>query len=306
MSKGPGAAVSNVPDGNRPKVQEVTRSVSRLLARMIREQGFGEAELPGSDLIVGSHYGRVEFIVKGGEQANQLGYADYCGPNFFTHSISSAITGQASIDHRISGETVTINTGDLSGLDAIGYCHLVAGVKPGLLFAGGADSAFAIEASGYKRGDALPGGGAGLFALCNEGYAALHNRKPIAYILDYSSGLEPGYIEEGFEGLLREALSSPLFAEKEKILLLILGDHPVKTPGPEFAPGKRIRYIAPGDDMGEGGAATGPVVLAGLLDKAPPAAFGELLDAVSIGDYDLVFLAGYESSGKYTHLAVGV
>jgi hypothetical protein len=293
-------------EATRPKEQEVTRSVSRLLTRMIRDYRFEGPGLHASDLIVGSHYGRMEFIVKGGEQASQLGYTDYCGPNYFTHSISSAITGQASIDHRISGETVSLNTGDLSGLDAIGYCHLVADIKPGFLFAGGADSAFAIQAVGDKMDDLSIGGGAGLFALCNEGYAALNNRLPLAYILDYVSCLCPGHDHSATEDLLLDALASPAFADKKKILLIPLGDYPVMKLGRALARDKRIHPVPV---MRQGGAATGPVALANVLHAAgTPGSglFGFPGISGSTEGYDGIFLAGYESNGKYAHLAVGL
>lgn len=274
--------------------QVVTGMVSGLLKEMLVCREYAPEAARNAGIVIGSQYGRVEFITKGGEQATRLGLADYCNPNYFVHSVSSAIPGQAAIDNHIGAETISINTSELSGLDSIGYAHCAVLTSDALYFAGGADSACAIHASGKHPGKAKILDGAGLITLCRPGTAT---PPPLAHISHYAGTQLPG-TPHAFEDRLQQLLTDlrPHYAE---VLLITFG---AATPAGEWLE-EQVPFVADHTHMentiGIMGGAGGAVAIAMLLS-------GEKLfrKAAPWPTRSPVIVAGTSSRQKYAHLLV--
>jgi hypothetical protein len=277
------------------KIQEVTTMVSRLAGWVVSAYALSAADMAGSHIITGSHYGRSEFIQKGGEQAARLGYMDYCNPNYFVHSISSAVAGQAAIDHGIAREAVHINTGHLSGLDAIGLAHESALVTGDFFFAAGADSAAAIEAAQENQHRQVKGG-AGLVLLCDTNRLP-GGTQPQGYILDYFSGYQAeadaAYYRHTRQQLLQQAGDSG-----SALLVIDCGDTGIEKLI-RTVPETMEHYVYLPDWLADTGGASGAIALAWLLQGHPP--FDGILQASASW---LVVLAGGDGHQMYSHLII--
>lgn len=261
------------------KLQEVTCMVSNVMKNALAEQQPGETLLSNANLVIGSYFGRLEFISKGGEQAARLGLRDYCNPNYFVHSISSAVAGQAAIDHKIGKETIMVNTGELSGIDAIGYAHSAALGSDELYFAGGADGGYAIAASGKFEGAENIKSAAGIITLCN---AAAHQKQAIGYITNYTTLLAGAW-----QSILAPVLHD-LQQAARPVVLVTCGCMSVDQ-------GSLAACISAEKHIGVTGGAGGAVALAMLLS-------GQLLQ--NLPRPATIIIAGASKGGKYSHLIV--
>jgi len=129
--------------------QTVATLASAASLNAIRNAGLSEYNLCDAYLILGITYGRSEGIDKALRKASALRLKDYCDPLWFVNSITSVIPGQAALETGIGGGTFAINTGDVSGIDAVGLAHqMVLSGLTKLIIGGGADSAKAFHISG--------------------------------------------------------------------------------------------------------------------------------------------------------------
>jgi hypothetical protein len=106
----------------------------------------GERTVDQAGIILGSQQARVELIERAQRLQLQMRLPGYCDPNCFVGSISSVIPGVLAKELGMHGLITAVTHGRLSGIDAIGLAHLL--MQPAhssILFAGGADSAKAME-----------------------------------------------------------------------------------------------------------------------------------------------------------------
>lgn len=169
--RGPiGRAAPRTPHDRR--VQEVARLATDAAEAALSDGGLDGAARERAGLCLGVRHGRAEFIARAMTQARTLGLRDYCEPISFANSISSAVTGRVAAACGLGGAMLLINTGELSGLDAIGAAHATLTARGGVMLAGGADSAEAIDVARRDRGLPAPASppyaGAALILLARE------------------------------------------------------------------------------------------------------------------------------------------
>lgn len=282
-----------------PGIQEVTFLVSKLLSVVIKKSDISLEEMKAAHLVVGSHFGRLEYIEKGGLQADRLGLTDYFNPNFFVHSISGAISGQAAIDNHISGPAININTEDLSGLDAIGYSHLTAQLEEGVYLAVGADSSVAIEAASFKNASLKYQGGAGVLILCHKKLLEVSGRRPLAYILKYGSGRIKESVTND-KPVVGELLKELFQTGASKIYLIHFGSLLSELRSPEVQYPSIVGHLHLDEVFGYTAGAAGALALSMLVSGHP--IFSEVV--VESENFQVV-IAGGSYHGKYSYMVIG-
>ncbi|MDR3637978.1 MAG: hypothetical protein P4L84_29500 [Isosphaeraceae bacterium] len=134
--------------GERGGPAAVAGLASDAVRAAIRAGALQAGEVEGAGLCLGIQYGRAEQVRRAVDVASELRLHGFCDPLSFAHSITGAVVGQVALDHGIGGRTLAVNTGALSGLDAIGLAHHALLSNPGsLAIAVGADSGRAATLS---------------------------------------------------------------------------------------------------------------------------------------------------------------
>jgi hypothetical protein len=135
----------------RRRVPETVTIASPVLARALSRAGLGGDERRKLGVMAGIRYGRAEFVERASLVAARVGWKDFCDPISFVQSVSSATLGHLAAEHGFSGPCMTVNTGDLSGIDAVGLAHgMLAGRPSELMIAGGVEGEVAMRAAGHQ------------------------------------------------------------------------------------------------------------------------------------------------------------
>lgn len=287
------------PHGSDTKAQQAAYLSSSAVESVIRSFGFDKSKVAAAQLILGSQYGRIEFIEKGARQAAGTGYKDYINPNHFVHSITAAVSGSVAIKNGIRGNVLHINTGELSGLDAMGYAHAAVQTNDGIFFAGGVDSTYAIRSANNAEVTDGDVGGAGILAICNENEQRKNDLSPVALIKDYSSCKMREGQGEGLERLAMMLEDHRTSGSNEKIFLVTFGD---LIPGPAFT--ARYKDILSGHyHIGAEISRNGAAYLAIIMCK--------LVMRKKIGSSHIIYpgsscllLAGIAPNSSFTHILI--
>jgi hypothetical protein len=128
-------------------------------------------------LYLGVCHARTELVERAIRISGELGLMDFCDPVAFVNSVASAVTGHSARAAELNGCSLVVNTGVLSGIDAVGLASLgIAGGSSGIVLAGGVESAPSPAASTPRqlRGTPALGTGGAILALAVGGAGGVH------------------------------------------------------------------------------------------------------------------------------------
>ena len=129
-------------------------SAAAALAGALCRAALDDARIPprGRDdigLHLGVCHARTELVERAIRISDELGLMDFCDPVAFVNSVASAVTGHSARAAELGGGSFVVNTGVLSGIDAVGLASLgVAGSSAGVVLAGGVESTPGRAAAG--------------------------------------------------------------------------------------------------------------------------------------------------------------
>jgi hypothetical protein len=122
-------------------------SAAAALGGVLCRAALDDARVPPGErddvgLYLGVCHGRTELVERAVRISDELGLMDFCDPVAFVNSVASAVTGHSARAAELGGCSFVVNTGVLSGIDAVGLASLgIGGSGAGIVLAGGVESA---------------------------------------------------------------------------------------------------------------------------------------------------------------------